>query len=490
MTRSRLLLAAVATCVVAAAVSVPAGAHAAPEPIDPWVESTGTAGVMTVDPAGNVYVVNLGDMKVDKYDPDGDQVSRYDLDPASLPTDIGADRLGNVYVADDGLGTIARINPAFGIDEKWLPVPGGSPSAIDVRADGTIYIASFGSKNVYRLSPTGALDLFMVAHAPVGDVGSSPAGDVLTANSDGTISKIASDGTFTDVLATVTRGAELTDIEVRDDGTYVVYDDTYTTISESTPTGSIRTTAWPRPILDIALDGAGDIYFVDTASKTLRTMPHAGGDSPLAVVAFTSTGTAQSIAVSDRQVLYTSWGRNPVISALPLLPSISSPAISTTLTEGTAIASSITTTGGLEPRTFTAKDLPAWLTLDPNTGALTGTAAGPGTYRFQLLAVNRQGESDPQTAEIIVTSAAVPPSNPSTDPTAGGAGGSGSGGVGTATSGGSSAGGAAAGRGTLASTGRDGGDALAGLAAAGGMALTGAIATVLVRRRRAARIGG
>ncbi|WP_378145555.1 putative Ig domain-containing protein [Cnuibacter sp. UC19_7] len=488
MFRSRALLVAAAAGVIAAVAGLPTVAQAAPAPIDPWVQSTGTAGVMTVDSGGNVYIVNLGDMKIDKYGPDGDRLARYDLDPASLPRDIGADGLGNVYVADDGLGTIARISPTAGLEKKWLPVPTGSPSAIDVRADGTIYIASFGSKNVYRLNPAGALDLFMVAHAPVGDVGSSPSGDVLTANDDGTISKIAADGTFTDVLVTLTRGADLTDIEVRKDGSFVVYNDTYTTISESSPSGStIRSTVWPKKIFDITLDSAGDIYFVDTDSRVLRTMPHAGGDSPLPVVKFASKGTAQSLVMSDRQILYTSWGSDPTISAVPLLPEMSSPAISASIPEGGTFTSSVTSSGGLDPTSFAAVDLPSWLTLDPIRGTLSGTATVAGTYRFQLVAMNKVGESDPQPAEIIVTPAVVP--TPSPNPTSGGttgAGGSGSGSAGNPAAGGGS-GSAATGRGALASTGHDGAVALAGALTAGGIALAGVAGMVLTWRRREVR---
>ena len=56
---------------------------------------------------------------------------------------------------------------------------------------------------------------------------------------------------------------------------------------------------------------------------------------------------------------------------------------------------------GERPVTFAAKGLPAGLTLDPNTGNVTGTAAEPGQYAVDFTATNARG-SDKATLKVVI----------------------------------------------------------------------------------------
>jgi YVTN family beta-propeller protein len=88
-------------------------------------------------------------------------------------------------------------------------------------------------------------------------------------------------------------------------------------------------------------------------------------------------------------------------------------------TAGTAYSQTIASTG-LGPITFavTAGSLPAGLTLDPSTGAISGTPTASGSSAFTVTATNADG-SDPQSYTLAIDPAAIV--TPTPTPTGGGA---------------------------------------------------------------------
>lgn len=74
-------------------------------------------------------------------------------------------------------------------------------------------------------------------------------------------------------------------------------------------------------------------------------------------------------------------------------------------TIGTAYSQTITATGGIAPYTFavTQGALPAGLTLDTNTGALTGTPTAGGSFSFRITATGQGGCTGSRTYVLTVT---------------------------------------------------------------------------------------
>jgi len=78
-------------------------------------------------------------------------------------------------------------------------------------------------------------------------------------------------------------------------------------------------------------------------------------------------------------------------------------------TAGSAYNSSFTATGGSYGYTYSiiSGSLPAGLSLNPSTGAVTGTPTTPGTYTFTAKVVDGKGNSDTASCSITVIGSAV-----------------------------------------------------------------------------------
>ena len=78
----------------------------------------------------------------------------------------------------------------------------------------------------------------------------------------------------------------------------------------------------------------------------------------------------------------------------------------TTGTTGTPISGSITASGGNGTYTYSVAggSLPPGVTLDPNTGALSGTPTTAGTYTFSVIVGDTGGSSGAQTFSFTISS--------------------------------------------------------------------------------------
>lgn len=487
MIRARLTSAIFASGLAVAVCCAPSLATAAPIAVDPFYEvtTTGAASDLAVqDPFGNVYVmvVTPAGAEIRKIDSDGVLIDTFALPAGAQPSDMAVDALGDVYVSDSGTGAISRITPDGVINNAFSASPDGKARALSIIADdATLYVLG-ASTSIYEIGFSGVVNPAFTFSTPTTtnaiDVDRNR--NVYAASMDGRVIMLAPDGKKTTWM--LDASPNVTDIEARNDGSWVVYADLRHKIIERTVADDINTTTLPSAIDDIAMDSAGSIYFVDQAGA-LMTLPH-GGYAPQQVGAFTTTGTPSAVRVGATQTLVAAWGANPTVATMPFDPSVSSAPITATIGEGETFTSTITTAGGLGSASVKSANLPTWLTL--TNGVLSGTATAPGTYVFDVVASNDLGDSSAQTQTIVVTPAVVPSPTPS--PTSGDT--TGAGGNGGSTTAGGSSGAAAGGRGALASTGNDGAVALASTLVSGGIALIGVAAMVFARRRRPGRTNG
>jgi DNA-binding beta-propeller fold protein YncE len=127
---------------------------------------------IAVDRAGNVYVVDAGNHRIQKLSPAGEPLAQWGREgtapgefrfPAARttpfglrlqsPVGIGADQAGNVFVADPGNLRIQKLSAHGDVLAVW-PTR-GTPSGIAVDPDGNLFVADAGSNLVQKFSSQG-----------------------------------------------------------------------------------------------------------------------------------------------------------------------------------------------------------------------------------------------------------------------------------------------------------------------------------------------
>jgi DNA-binding beta-propeller fold protein YncE len=143
---------------------------------------------VTVDQAGNVYVTDTLNSRVQMFSPDGRYVKSFGQRGNAWgmfdkPKGVALDSFGNVYVADSGWSNVQIFNPTGQILLFFGgrgPIPGmlKNPTAIAIDAQNQIYVADYLNHRIeqYRLVNTTAQDSFT---DPTADTkgGETPQGD-------------------------------------------------------------------------------------------------------------------------------------------------------------------------------------------------------------------------------------------------------------------------------------------------------------------------
>ncbi|MBV9280070.1 MAG: protein kinase [Chloroflexi bacterium] len=120
---------------------------------------------VAVDTAGNVYVADMGNNRIQKLSPSGKPLAAWGTsgDTAGLfagPTGVALDDVGNIYVADSNHSTIEKIAPDGAVLDHWggqgtNPGQFSGLHSVAVDAQGDIYAADFGNNRIQKLSPSG-----------------------------------------------------------------------------------------------------------------------------------------------------------------------------------------------------------------------------------------------------------------------------------------------------------------------------------------------
>ena len=126
-----------------------------------FAEAAGVA----VDPAGNIYVVDLNNARIQKFAPDGRFITKWgSLGTADgqfdLPQAVVTDKSGNVYVIDGTNNRIEKFNSNGMFITKWGGRGSGdgqflSPVAIDIDPWGYVYVADMANDRIQKFSPNG-----------------------------------------------------------------------------------------------------------------------------------------------------------------------------------------------------------------------------------------------------------------------------------------------------------------------------------------------
>lgn len=79
---------------------------------------------------------------------------------------------------------------------------------------------------------------------------------------------------------------------------------------------------------------------------------------------------------------------------------------------GVAYSATIAVSGGVAPYSFSSVTLPAWLTLNPTTGALTGTPIAAGAFPFTVTVTDSAGGTLTQTSTVSCSVTVTPACTP------------------------------------------------------------------------------
>jgi hypothetical protein len=123
------------------------------------------AGGVAVDSAGNVYVTDLGNHRVEKFTSGGGFIMSWGGAGSGNgqfggPQGIAIDSTDNVYVADTGNHRIQKFNTSGTFVTKWGTNGTGdgqfdSPNGVSVDGLGDVYVADTNNNRIQKFSPTG-----------------------------------------------------------------------------------------------------------------------------------------------------------------------------------------------------------------------------------------------------------------------------------------------------------------------------------------------
>jgi NHL repeat len=117
-------------------------------------------GVAVQQSSGNVYVVDSGNARVEKFSPSGSFISAFGQGRLSSPRGIATDNLGKVYVSDAGTNTVLR----FDADGNFVSTIDGTTApqghfqniaGIAVDQAGNLWVADGSTSNVIEFDSKG-----------------------------------------------------------------------------------------------------------------------------------------------------------------------------------------------------------------------------------------------------------------------------------------------------------------------------------------------
>jgi DNA-binding beta-propeller fold protein YncE len=119
-------------------------------------------GAIAIDAQGNVYVVDTGNYRVQKFDSDGKFLLKWGGEGEADgqfrdPLFVAVDPQGNVYVDDDERDDIQKFDGNGNFLLKWsIPEKGPfDPGELAVDAQGNLYVADFAGNRVLKFDSNG-----------------------------------------------------------------------------------------------------------------------------------------------------------------------------------------------------------------------------------------------------------------------------------------------------------------------------------------------
>ena len=113
------------------------------------------------DSAGNIFVADTGNGRIEKFSPDGKLLSTMGSKGSSrglsAPNGVAVDRSRNIYIADAGIHHVLKVKPDGTLIAEWKgPVPGFyGPRRIAIGPDDSVYVLDQGRVRIVKLRLDG-----------------------------------------------------------------------------------------------------------------------------------------------------------------------------------------------------------------------------------------------------------------------------------------------------------------------------------------------
>ena len=261
-------------------------------------------GGLAIDSQGNLYVADIFNHRVQKFDPDGNflgQVGGNGEDEGQFnePWGIAVDLEGNLWVADTFNHRIQKFDPdlnfllafGFGVSSQVDPEPEGfwGPRDVAIDAEGNIWVADTGTGRVVKYSTEGS---FLQAFGGMGSglgqfleltsIEIAPSGDIFVADS-GNRRVQRFDASFVFLAEYAVPGWLYVDsiakpyIALLPDGGLIVSDPTQNKLFRLDANGSAVATfdAEEAPLVlprGVAFDGRGFVYVAEADPDQVRRL--------------------------------------------------------------------------------------------------------------------------------------------------------------------------------------------------------------------------
>ena len=245
---------------------------------------------ITVDPAGNVFTANYGDLSVSKITAAGvitdpfAPPAPYSVSPRAVATDLA----GNVFLASTGDDSVTRLS-AGGVS-RTVPFGGSTgddPRSIAVDSTGNVYTANYADSSVTRISADGTTTVRAWGSTGDGPTGIAidPDGNVYTSNEgDRSVWRISADGSTSRQFGGQT-GISPSGIAIDRDGnvfTSNAGDNTVTRISPDRGPLLYAPTAFPAATVGVA-------------STLTVTVTNSSGEGSVRPTAITASGAGVAV---------------------------------------------------------------------------------------------------------------------------------------------------------------------------------------------------
>ncbi|HET6457823.1 MAG TPA: 6-bladed beta-propeller, partial [Nitrosopumilaceae archaeon] len=252
---------------------------------------------ISIDSAGNVYVTDLGNRRVEKFDFNGNFLDTWGTKGngnGQFETPAGIAVHGNsVYVVDNAQNTIQKFDTAGKFVTQWGSKGSGDgqfllPQGIATDPSGDVYVADTGNSRIAKFSPDGKF-ITSIGQSGLNDgqflsprgVSADSQGSIYVADSgNNRIEKFTQDGVFLKTFSASSGSNFKTPLglSVDSSGNIYVTDTGNNQIVKINKDGNLLT-AWgsqgtgpnffdnPR---DVTIDSAGNVYVVDGSNNRIQ----------------------------------------------------------------------------------------------------------------------------------------------------------------------------------------------------------------------------
>ena len=335
---------------------------------DPWA-TLGASNIQTsfivMDASNNLYVTNFINSTISKITPSGTVTQAWaTLAANSRPYGITIDASGNLYTVNrNSPYTVSKITPTSDgssgtVIQTWATI-GAEAYSITVDAFGNIFVPYVSTNKIAKIVPanggaSGTITnpwVTLATGANPYSISFDASGNLYTANSNNTISKITPAGSVTQVWATLAASSNPQFMVFDGNGNLYVSCWGTSTVSKINTSGtvtnvwSVGTNVWPAGIV---LDAAGNIFTANYNNATISKITSSGAVTQ--AYASLATGSYPFYLAKDAagNLYNTNMGNGTVSKLTPLSVTITSSA-SGVICPGTNVIFTATPTGISSP---------------------------------------------------------------------------------------------------------------------------------------------